>query len=212
MKDEALKLALEALEDLQRQYSIYPNSFWDWSKGRKAITAIKQARALDKKAENARELGLDYEPVLDVSLIDEGKTAAPVQEPVAYLFTNVQSGDIESSTDPDYKEGEREMWFRERLVRPAAQPTVQEPVAWMAESKNGNVRFTNIGQSADQLESFGWTIFPLCVAPFQFQPLTEEAVLECWKQVYEPGRREHDNATRMARAIEAAHGITKGQS
>jgi hypothetical protein len=52
---------------------------------------------------------------------------APVQEPVAYLFTNVQSGDIESSTDPDYKEGEREMWFRERLVRPAAQPAVQEP-------------------------------------------------------------------------------------
>jgi hypothetical protein len=73
----------------------------------------------------------------------------------------------------------------------------------MAESKNGNVRFTNIGQSADQLESFGWTISPLYAAPFQFQPLTEEAVLECWKQVYEPGRREHDNATRMARAIEA---------
>jgi hypothetical protein len=45
MKDEALELALEALEDLQRQYSIYPNSFWDWSKGRKAITAIKQALA-----------------------------------------------------------------------------------------------------------------------------------------------------------------------
>jgi hypothetical protein len=92
---------------------------------------------------------------------------------------------------------------------PTAQPApVQEPVAWMAESKNGNVRFTNIGQSADQLESFGWTIFPLYAAPFQFQPLTEEAVLECWKQVYEPGRREYDNATRMARAIEAAHGIT----
>ncbi len=93
-----------------------------------------------------------------------------------------------------------------------AAPTVQKPVAWMAESKNGNVRFTNIGQSADQLESFGWTISPLYAAPFQRQPLTEETVLECWKQVYEPGRREHDNATRMARAIEAAHGITeKGQ-
>jgi hypothetical protein len=97
-----------------------------------------------------------------------------------------------------------------QYTTPPAQPApVQEPVAWMAESKNGNVRFTNIGQSADQLESFGWTIFPLYAAPFQFQPLTEEAVLECWKQVYEPGRREHDNATRMARAIEAAHGITK---
>jgi hypothetical protein len=43
--EELLDLALEALEDLQRQYSIYPNSFWDWSKGRKAITAIKQALA-----------------------------------------------------------------------------------------------------------------------------------------------------------------------
>jgi hypothetical protein len=28
---------------------------------RQAITAIKQARALDKKADNARELGLDYD-------------------------------------------------------------------------------------------------------------------------------------------------------
>ena len=52
---------------------------------------------------------------------------APVQEPVAYLFTNVQSGDIEASTDPDHKEGEREMWYREPLVRPLAAP-VQEPV------------------------------------------------------------------------------------
>ena len=51
-----------------------------------------------------------------------------VQEPVAYLFTNVQSGDIESSTDPDYKEGEREMWFRERLVRPAAQPAAPDAI------------------------------------------------------------------------------------
>ena len=50
-----------------------------------------------------------------------------VQEPVAYLFTNVQSGDIEASTNPDHKEGEREMWYREPLVRPLAAP-VQEPV------------------------------------------------------------------------------------
>jgi hypothetical protein len=51
---------------------------------------------------------------------------APVQ-PVAYLFTNVQSGDIEASTNPDHKEGEREMWYREPLVRPpAAQPVVPD--------------------------------------------------------------------------------------
>ena len=55
MKDEALKLALEALE-------IQAYNSGD-EKYTQAITAIKQAIALDKKAENARELGLDYEPV-----------------------------------------------------------------------------------------------------------------------------------------------------
>ena len=51
MKDEALKLA-------QEPYA--------------PVTSL-QARALDKMAENARELGLDYEP-------------APVQEPVAWCI------------------------------------------------------------------------------------------------------------------------------
>jgi hypothetical protein len=62
--------------------------------------AIKQALALDKKAENARELGLDYEPAdgTQVSKVwwDGEKLMAkpiplediyqPVQEPVATLF------------------------------------------------------------------------------------------------------------------------------
>jgi hypothetical protein len=67
MKDEALDLALEALgmyqaagfgnsTDFNKQHEAF-------YKAQTAITAIKQARALDKKAENARELGLDYEPV-----------------------------------------------------------------------------------------------------------------------------------------------------
>jgi hypothetical protein len=41
----------------------------------------KQQQALDKKAENARELGLDYEP-------------APVQEPVAWMDAD---GDVYKS-------------------------------------------------------------------------------------------------------------------
>ena len=52
-KDEALDMALEFVE---ANHSGGPDAF-------ELITAIKQARALDKKAENARELGLDYEPV-----------------------------------------------------------------------------------------------------------------------------------------------------
>ena len=60
-KDEALKLALEALEDLGMKHFestgevLYKETF----------AAIKQAlanEALEKKAENARELGLNYEP------------------------------------------------------------------------------------------------------------------------------------------------------
>jgi predicted Fe-S protein YdhL (DUF1289 family) len=96
-KDEALDLALEALKLIEAQDQgcggrVTEAEAWRSAQSiaRKAITAIKQARS------------------------------APVQEPVAYLFTNVQSGDIEASTNPDHKEGEREMWYREPLVRPPA--------------------------------------------------------------------------------------------
>jgi hypothetical protein len=88
MKDEALKLALEALE-AHADIGI---------KSDKAITAIKQAlanEALDKKAENARELGLDYEPDYKVTVVDDQHPKgvpleqwgrpAPVQEPVAWM-------------------------------------------------------------------------------------------------------------------------------
>lgn len=55
---------------------------------------------------------------------------APAQEPVAYLFTNVQSGDSVADTDPSAYNDEREMWFREplgRIGKPAtAQPTTTD--------------------------------------------------------------------------------------
>jgi hypothetical protein len=56
MTKEALELSLEALEY---------RGVGSWRKKQPAITAIKQALAndaLEKKAENARELGLNYEP------------------------------------------------------------------------------------------------------------------------------------------------------
>jgi len=60
MTKEALKLALEAL-----QPTPYKDDWTVAKETNKAITAIKEAlanEALDKMAENARELGLDYEP------------------------------------------------------------------------------------------------------------------------------------------------------
>jgi hypothetical protein len=70
-----------------------------------AITAIKQARALDKKAENARELGLDYEPVA---------------KPVEFFdwYDNAQWG------NEDFKEGCHRSWNAaiKYTTPPAAQP------------------------------------------------------------------------------------------
>jgi hypothetical protein len=61
---EALKLALEAFGEIDWSN----NSQWQSDRAKVAITAIKEAlanEALEKMAENARELGLDYEPEQD---------------------------------------------------------------------------------------------------------------------------------------------------
>ena len=75
MTKEALKLALEALETLHDENMDYltRNKLGGENNqcmvfAREAITAIKEAlanEALEKMAENARELGLDYEPEQD---------------------------------------------------------------------------------------------------------------------------------------------------
>jgi hypothetical protein len=85
MKDEALKLALEALEGVVKNcWRDIPS--WRLDEIKERITAIKQALALDKMADNARELGLDYEPVpenfMDALRFDVAmRDAALVQEP-----------------------------------------------------------------------------------------------------------------------------------
>lgn len=82
-KDEALDLALEALESFAPHNGVFwRNLHKEDAEITNAITAIKQARALDKMADNARELGLDYEPV---------------QEPVAWMD---RDGDLYAN-EPD---------------------------------------------------------------------------------------------------------------
>jgi hypothetical protein len=107
MQAEALDIALEALENNRRTHYYCEDIWYSCPKHEdgcaneaegdecncgadkanqeidNAITAIKQARALDKKAENARELGLDYEPAEVLGHNGWGfpiKAAAPVQE------------------------------------------------------------------------------------------------------------------------------------
>jgi hypothetical protein len=64
-EDKALDLALEALKIARDQIvdPEYAPIGWNVSRLDEVLSIGKQARALDKKAENARELGLDYEPI-----------------------------------------------------------------------------------------------------------------------------------------------------
>jgi hypothetical protein len=109
-KDEelAMDLALEALEKLKRAFFKSASTAEELAQGcdrgyedyeaefvepaLKAITAIKQARALDKKAENARELGLYYETYaeeLEQPVPRQaGMISIAVPAPVAYLCEN----------------------------------------------------------------------------------------------------------------------------
>ena len=113
------------------------------------------------------------------------------------------------------------------LLRELAAEPVQKPVAWMAESKSGSVRFTNIGQSADELESLGWAIVPLYAAPQQPMRCPEDGGA-CGAGGYcrpEPQQRKpllasdivtmyaecptcDADTSDIARAIEFAHGST----
>jgi hypothetical protein len=112
-KDEAMDLALEALENCYA----YLHEDEDIPV---AITAIKQARALDKKAENARALGLDYEPVWDNlpsnkdvedamqmkrlnQLVTPPAQPAPVQEPVGCEGAIVNGRVYADRLEHDYK-------------------------------------------------------------------------------------------------------------
>jgi len=116
-KDEVLALALEACELLVKlmrdehlimkiPIGLYPAE----RKSEEAITAIKQIVALDKMADNARDLGLDYEPCCKDQTCPKCKPA-PVQ-PMAHIM-----GEIDHTG---------KVW---KPVQPA--PTVQEPVAWV---------------------------------------------------------------------------------
>ena len=97
MSKEAMKLALEALEVLGWQPTEEAMDYRD-----NAITALREAlaeQALDKMAENARELGLDYEPI-QCPICKAEDSPYPKcgcvtyveqpaqQEPVAYLCEN----------------------------------------------------------------------------------------------------------------------------
>jgi hypothetical protein len=142
-KEEALDKALYALEieDVACRYmkDETPSQIVE------AITAIKQARALDKMAENARELGLDYEPVTtlfgSLPVYDTTPPAAFVQETVAWVLLREDEDGFEpiqfygGKEKPETAAGELKPRFTLRPVcfadtTPPKQPT-PVPTSWM---------------------------------------------------------------------------------
>ena len=101
MSREAMQMALEALKQLVEhdEYLIKKGvlrHFVELERARTAITFLRKQIALEKKAENARELGLDYEPAKkpdNIGLVVRETTcrqAAP--KVVGYGDSTLQSG------------------------------------------------------------------------------------------------------------------------
>ena len=171
-KDEALDLALETLESIQ---AVYPCETVE-----KRITAIKQARALDKKAENARELGLDYEPPCKTGSQCTSKCEqcvepaqpAPVQDQVTLIQTNVGIGERAMEAYEASKE-------RDRAARSA--PTVQEPVCQKC-GGTGEVEEGGVYPSGD-LAYVPCECATQPAAQRQWVGLTQTEVDECYESV-----------------------------
>jgi hypothetical protein len=208
-KEEALAfdLALEALEnsvDLVREdaynaeklYGNYPSRQGKVAglkvladDHEKAITAIKQVRALDKKAENARELGLDYGPVAwsdtKQSELNDWFLSLPTERQAVLLedkWMLAGAAFLAGKTTP-----------------PAAQPAPEQ--------------YTALEQALTRLQK-RYAELEAKVAAQPAVPLTDDQVDAATKAWFEndivAGR--YPFGKRMRAAFAAAHGITeKGQ-
>ena len=136
---EALKLALEALEYIHEGANNQgPHTGISWrcvsNKAEPAITAIREAladSALDRMAENARELGLDYEPPCKTGSQCTNKCQQcehPAQEPVAWMYqcSADSSGPVFMQHKRDWAESGSGLWTEKPLYTspPASKPWV----------------------------------------------------------------------------------------
>lgn len=144
---KAAEMALEVLERASDAgYSI---------ECEEAITALRQALAppehpLDKKADNARELGLDYEP--DMS---------------------TKQQNVNTSEERVHK-SDKSIHEMQRL----GQELGQEPVAWM--HVQGYYEEPNLNDLSEDAIARGWEQYPLYTAPpkHEWVGLTDEEITE----------------------------------
>jgi hypothetical protein len=225
-KDEALDLALEALEKsvatcfdrcAHEQVMSRPEHFIN-----QAITAIKQARALDKMAENARELGLDYESVHKPyrQLQDNGSQyfgdswdTPPAQPaPVAFEVGLVEWVGNKLMATPKTTTTPPASWMEVVTANLVREGVNKHKARELAEHFYGLAQRPFVGLTDDQIR--GLTPKPDGVAEAGVRRVevlpgvmgTEFDEVDAWSMQL---------VLKIARAIEAAHGITaapeKGQ-
>jgi hypothetical protein len=177
---------------------------------------VPEHQALDRMAENARELGLDYEPVqkqiagFDV-VLDKGMPPntmkfvqpAPVQEPVgnwiwSWLMDWCKRNGIAPATKDSLFAMVSDARSKFESSPPAAQPApVQEPVAWMWKDMRGQDVVSLFEPRLNPIPLY--TTPPNVATPLaaqrQWVGLTDEYVEECVKRCR--------SADGLARAIEA---------
>jgi hypothetical protein len=226
-KNEALRLALEALESTGENNGYNGiTQYFDETMVDQAITAIKATlanEALERKAENARELGLDYEPYgFEASMYSNDRMKVDVVTGNVSIGTVKKPCGLECDcTDvckqDDYKALWQQMCERcDELDKKLAHLEAKdEPVAWMFQHEETG---RTMCVDAQQLE-WGFEkgnprlkkIAPLYTTPPQrtWVGLTDEEIKSQWSVFWEADC--HSWAIDFARAIEAAHGI-KGEA
>jgi hypothetical protein len=148
----------------------------------------KRQIALDIKAENARELGLDYEP---------NKTIMEMAQETMYRMNTVDdSAEYWTATD-------KELEAFAKLVREDAlvqQAPVQEPVAWMEMVVANLVREGVNKHNARELAEHFYTASPAAQRPWV--GLTDEEMKDALTSVDAETKRLPPGFKDFARAIE----------
>jgi hypothetical protein len=104
-------------------------------------------QALDKKAENARELGLDYEPAQQEPVATDWERIARVQDAKLRAMCN-ESGGFEKLCE-----------VMDRYEHTSPQPAQQEPVARQYQNRDGVWKdFISEKHYKDTLEDGSWPI------------------------------------------------------
>jgi hypothetical protein len=165
-KDEAIRFALEALRKAMQGNLVFDEAM-------EAFKAIEAA--LEAKAENARELGLDYEPV---------------QEPD---LAKAYREELDKLSRRNYELRMENAEIKAALLSRSDGEAKDEPVAWLTDT--GSV-WKSWGKDTD---------LPLYTTPPQRKPLTDEEIQNALEAEFLgcDAKRNWQDDWRVARAIEA---------